>query len=103
MTEKKIIASLRRNGLLKISQKFAANHGVTLEEMWSWSKELACVLARYDFFVAVHTPFGEWSMPRLARVTGCDHTTIVEAKKAWLRREQPRLAKADLPPTEKVA
>lgn len=80
MTSQQIMARLReRDGdgeLLTLTKRIASAHNVTLDEMLGTCRESASSHARQALWAALHER-GHWSYPRLAKLFGRDHSTII--------------------------
>lgn len=59
-----------------ILQLVAAKHGVPVDEVVGKSRKAGIVAARRAAILLISGQF-DWSLPRIGRVFGCDHTSIL--------------------------
>ena len=94
MTGQQVMARLReRDGdgeLLGLVKRLAAAHHVTTEELLGTDRSIGPSHARQALWNALHE-LGHWSYPRLGKVFGRDHCTILYGIRA--HRERNGLAK----------
>lgn len=63
-----------------------ARHNVTLDDVRARRRDLQPVRARQELCSVLH--HGGWSLPRIGRLIGRDHSTILHAVRQWDSRER---------------
>lgn len=89
MTGQQVMARIReRDGdgeLLALVKRIAAAHEVTADELLGMCRESGPSHARQALWAALHAR-GHWSYPRLGKVFGRDHSTILSGVNAHRAR-----------------
>lgn len=89
MTSQQIMARLReRDGdgeILALVKRIAAAHDVTADELLGPSRESGPSHARQALWAALHER-GHWSYPRIGKVFGRDHSTVIFGVNAHRQR-----------------
>ena len=75
-----VLAKLRERGYVPLARAIAEHHGVTLTEMLGTAKTPAPRMARQRMWYALRI-FG-WSYPRIGKLFGRAHTTILDGVRA---------------------
>jgi len=87
----RVITNLRVRGLLDLVDTVCVLRGVTRDEVCGRQRTRAVTAARHELWWRLRAhPQRCYSFPEIARLFGCDHSTIIQGVAAHQRRQMAR-------------
>lgn len=85
-TERLVRPVLARRRFPAEGHQLLAEHGTTLDEVCSYTRDAAVVFARQELVLFLRSE--GWSLPAIGDLLGRDHTTVLHAERQAISRRQ---------------
>jgi len=104
MTFDQIIENLDAAGVIDIARDIVKRRRIAIEDMWDAGHEPFRSHARQEFWAALKAidPV-VWSYPRVAKLSGHDHTSVMKGHRAHLIRSMKSMPRSEPAKTEAPA
>lgn len=90
-----VMGELRRRGLFELLESVCRQRGVMPEELYGGCRAQSVARARHELWWRIRAlPDRDYSYPEIARMFGCDSSTVLHGVRAFQRR---RLASVEQP------